>query len=207
MFLDILAVVDQRPAKGFPSSDPFDDENTEAGMWISTSNVALRFISGAGRRKFKDTPSKAPAEVKGDIFQILDQYRPKMNALVAKAGRQPLLPTWIPKERSGSIAETDFEQHVKELAIPNVRGAPSLLLHDLGSAESVIDTKQEEHVANIFSLHNHTWVGSSDSLPLANLNIVESSSTLLALVKLASVYMVYVSIGDSMLSLGEVRTV
>jgi hypothetical protein len=169
-----LAVVDPRPAGGFPPSDPFEDRNIVDGMLMLTSNVACNFIIGAGVGKFENTPSKPTAEVNSKIKRILDNYRFKMTLLIQKAGVEPLLPTWIPKTRSGDLADTNFRQHVKQLAIPNVLGAPSLLLHDLGSAESVMDKTQADLVPNVFSLHHHMCVYTFDSSTLANLNAVES---------------------------------
>jgi hypothetical protein len=189
-----------------PSSyDPFDDEDMEAGVYVSTSNLVLELTSIAGRKTFQHTPSKPLAAYRDTVHEILKEYRPKIRALIAKVGFQSLLPTWIPKTRSSSPLDTEFREHVKNLAIPAVRGEPSLLLHDLGTEKSVIDQKQAEHVANIFSLHSHTCANHSDSLLLANLYTVECSSTLLAREKLAWDSLDYVRIGDSMLSSSRVQ--
>jgi hypothetical protein len=141
---------------------------------MCTSNIVCGFIIGAGGRQFENTPSKPVAEMKGKIKDILDRYRPKVTSLVEKAGVVPLLPTWIPRTRSGGLADTNFKQHVEQLAIPNVQGAPSLLLHDLGSAKSVMDKTQADFVPDIFSLHHHMCAYTFDSSALANLNTVVS---------------------------------
>jgi len=147
--------------------------------------VAPNFISGAGGNTFKHTPSKPLAHVRNTIQQILERYRPTMQKLVADAGTTPLIPSWIPKIGSGCPKEMAFRKHIKTLAIPTVQGLPSLLLHDLCIEAGVVDEKESKHIADIFSLDNHTCVDNCNSSRFADLNAIESLSTLLALVKLA----------------------
>jgi hypothetical protein len=52
------AVVDQRPAKRFRSSDPFDEGNPAVGMWISTFKVALD-LPVAQMTKHSSTPHQS----------------------------------------------------------------------------------------------------------------------------------------------------
>lgn len=145
----------------------------------------LDFIGATDGKLFKHTPSKPLAEVRKSANQILEQYRPRMGKLVADAGKSPLLPLWIPKTRSGDQADTAYREHIKSLAIPIVEGRPSLLLHDLGVQGSIMNEKQAKHIPDVFSLSTHTCADDYDFFGLADLNHAESSSTLLALVKLA----------------------
>ena len=114
------------------------------------------------------TPSKPLAEVKNKIHEILQRYRPTMQMLVMKAGREPLISPWIPKAGSGCALETAFCNHIETLAIPVVKGFPSLLLHDLGSQTSAISQRQAEYMDGIFSLDYHTCVDKYDYLCLVD---------------------------------------
>jgi hypothetical protein len=90
-----------------------------------------------------------------------------METLVTKAGREPLIPPWIPKTGSGDTEDMAFRNHAEKLAIPIVNGMPSLLLHELGSEKSVTNRKQAENIADIFS-DRHTCVDNYDSLCLVD---------------------------------------
>ena len=84
-----------------------------------------------------------------------------MKTLVTKAGRELLLPLWIPEIEGGSAASTEntaFRDHVKALAIPTVDGLSSMLLHDLGSETSAVNQKQAEYIRGIFSFYRHRCV-------------------------------------------------
>ena len=102
-----------------------------------------------------------------------------MRELVSKAGQTPLLPFWTPQ--TGDMA---YKDHIKTLAIPEVQGLPSLLLHDLCS-KTVVDEKQTERIADIFEVGRHRRVDNYNHSRLADINAIEFSSTLLALVRLA----------------------
>ena len=56
----------------------------------------------------------------------------------------PLIPSWIPKIRSGRPKEMAFREQIKALAILTVQGLPSLLLHDLCIEAGVVDEKQSK---------------------------------------------------------------
>jgi hypothetical protein len=136
--------------------------------WICTRNVTFDLSGGTGINQIKHTPSKPLREVKNEIQKILDQHRPTMQTLVTNAGREPLIPPWTPKTGSGGTVETVFRDHIKTLAIPAVRGLPSLLLHELGSETSVISKKQADYIDGIFTLNNHMCVDNYDSLFLVD---------------------------------------
>ena len=167
--------------------------------------MALNFISGTGGKTFKHTPLKPLAQVRSTVQIILENYRPAMQKLVADAGTMPHIPSWIPKVGSGHAEEKTFRDHITKLAIPNVKGMPSLLLHDLCIKAGAVDEKESKHIAEIFSHDDHMCVDNSNSLRFADLNTIESSSTLLALGKPALVSVAYARIGGSMPWSGKVR--
>jgi hypothetical protein len=109
------------------------------------------------------TPSKPRAVVESDVNQILDRYRPIIQDLVSTAREKAFFGTWVPKTRSDHPAEAAFRNHIEQLAIPDVLGDPSLLLHDLASKPNVMDDKQATFIDKVFSLNRHT---SEDNFPL-----------------------------------------
>ena len=158
----IYVVVDQRPGK----RARYSYGNTVPGGWICTRNVALDFIGGTASMSLQDaelghSPTVSPEGVDDIIHKILDRHRDKIRTLVTKAGRQPLLPPWIPTTGNG---ETAFKNYMEMLKIPSIRNTPSLLLHDLGSESSVISRNQAECITKIFSHHDHMCVDNYDSL-------------------------------------------
>jgi hypothetical protein len=139
-----------------------------AGGWFYTCNVTIVIIRGTDDKPLQHTPSKSLAEVKDIIHQILQRYRPTIQALVTKAGIEPLIPPWTPNPEMSDTVEMTFKNHIQALAIPSVEGLPSLLLHDLGSETSAISRKQAKYMTGIFSLEYHTCVDNYYSLRLVD---------------------------------------
>jgi hypothetical protein len=129
----------------------------------------------------RHTPTKPTAEVMKTVTQILEQYRPKIRELVMKAGMHCLTRVWIPKVNHSDPSQVNFREAIKSLDIPEVLGHPSLLLHELAG---VIDNNQEEAIANIFSLYDHSCAHSFALLGLSNFAATVSLSIPRVLVKL-----------------------
>ena len=164
--------------------------------------MVLNFISGTGGKTFKHTPPKPLAQVRNTVQTILENYRPAMQKLVADAGTTQHIPSWIPKSGSDHPEEKTFRDHITKLAIPNVKGMPSLLLHDLCTKAGAVD---EKHIAEIFSHDDHMWVDNCNSSRFSDLNTIEFSSILLAPAKLALASVAYARIGGSTPWSGKVQ--
>jgi hypothetical protein len=143
----------------------------------------LDFIGATDDKLFKHTPSKPLAEVRDSVDRILEQYRHRMGELFANDGLKPLIPSWTPEARSDD--ETVFSDSIALLAVPEVRSLPSLLLHELGAEQIIMNERQAEYIAKVFSLGRHVCADSYDFFRLADLNHTESSSIPLVLVRLA----------------------
>jgi len=150
MIYAIVDLLDQPPPKRTRFSDSSD----------------LFGNSKGSPQTFQHMPTKPLAEVRAKIDQIRDRYRPIMQTLVIKAGRQPLIPHWIPKTKSGdaNVVDAAFISRIETLAIPSVKDLPCLLLHELGSEMSVMNQKQTKYVDEIFSRYYHTCVYNCNSL-------------------------------------------
>ena len=90
-----------------------------------------------------------------------------MHVLVTKAGREPLIPLWAPKAGSGDASDEAFRSHIETLAIPDVHGMPSLLLHELGSKTSTCQ-QQAQYIDLIFTSNDHTCVDNYDFMRFAD---------------------------------------
>lgn len=128
---------------------PDEDLRPSKRRRLRTSDSVNGQVEGSG---FQVTPPRPPKVVNDSVQELLERYRPKMGKLVADAGRRPLIPLWTPPTETNTPAEMAFKEHIKTLAIPDVDGEPSLLLHDLFSKTSAID---EERIKEVFSGTRH----------------------------------------------------
>jgi len=101
---------------------------------------------------YKHTPPRPRSETETAVRQTLDEYRPKMKELVTSARNvTPLIPSWQLPGTEGYPANEDLAEHIQQLAIPSVDGAPALLLHHLGEAITAQDRQRMERIPQIFS--------------------------------------------------------
>jgi hypothetical protein len=86
------------------------------------------------------------------VRQTLDEYRPKMKELVTSVPNvTPLIPSWQLPGTQDYSANKDLAEHIQQLAIPSVDGAPALLLHHLGEEINEQDRQRMERIPDIFS--------------------------------------------------------
>lgn len=86
-----------------------------------------------------------------NIESLLTELRPNIRKLVVG---EIALPMWTPPEDF----DPEVVSHLKDLQIPEIKGKPNLLLHDLGSFKT--DSVLKRRLDNIFMANNHTFVSS-----------------------------------------------
>jgi len=83
------------------------------------------------------------------ISTFISGLRPEMTRLVHG---KIALPVWQPNESF----EENVTSHLSGLRIPELKGKPNLLLHDLGSFQE--DKTLAQRLENIFMANSHSYV-------------------------------------------------
>ncbi|KAJ7148835.1 hypothetical protein C8R46DRAFT_850606, partial [Mycena filopes] len=89
------------------------------------------------------------------ISELLVEFRPGLVKFIDEGGPK----IWSPGLSPGSdiLLEEDVKAHIASLRIPDVEGAPSVLLRDLGTFSESDDNVLARRVDNIFVKGHHTF--------------------------------------------------